>query len=377
MSSPPGGPSRPAATVIPRRKWFNPTLEPLYIVRNSGILRLLINADTSTMSGVALPPDPADGTPRYTVAAVARRLGIAPATLRTWDRRYGMGPTDHQAGTRRRYSHADVARLELMRRLTVDGVAPAEAARLAQAASTERTASTPPAPDHDRSDGSPDEATLEPVRSGGRVLSLPGAPPSARGLARAAMALDASAVSRIVRRALDTDGVVATWEALLRPVLVAAGRRWEATGEGVDVEHLLSECVTGALRQTVQRVREPPGSRPALLTCSENEQHSLPLYALAAALAELGVPSRTLGAALPAAALHSAVARTGPSALFVWSHSAATACTGPLEALPVTRPPTRLIVGGPGWLGVPLPSRITYAESLWRAVELVRGVLAA
>ncbi len=27
------------------------------------------------------------------VAAVARRIGIAPATLRTWDRRYGLGPS--------------------------------------------------------------------------------------------------------------------------------------------------------------------------------------------------------------------------------------------------------------------------------------------
>ncbi|MFM8693986.1 MAG: transposase, partial [Actinomycetota bacterium] len=26
---------------------------------------------------------------RLTVASVARRLGVAPATLRTWDRRYG------------------------------------------------------------------------------------------------------------------------------------------------------------------------------------------------------------------------------------------------------------------------------------------------
>ncbi len=69
--------------------------------------------------------------------------------------------------------------------------------------------------------------------------------------------------------------------------------------------------------------------------------------------------------------------RTGPFALFVWSQSCTMACTRLLAALPVTRPPTRLIVGGPGWLGVTLPSRITYAESLWRAVELVRGVLAA
>ncbi|MEI7631157.1 MAG: MerR family transcriptional regulator, partial [Actinomycetes bacterium] len=47
-----------------------------------------------------------------TVAAVARRLGIAPATLRTWDRRYGLGPAEHQVGAHRRYSAADLARLE-------------------------------------------------------------------------------------------------------------------------------------------------------------------------------------------------------------------------------------------------------------------------
>ncbi len=32
------------------------------------------------------------------VASVARRLGIAPGTLRTWDRRYGVGPTSHVSG---------------------------------------------------------------------------------------------------------------------------------------------------------------------------------------------------------------------------------------------------------------------------------------
>ena len=32
------------------------------------------------------------------VAAVARRLGVAPATLRTWDRRYGVGPTRARGG---------------------------------------------------------------------------------------------------------------------------------------------------------------------------------------------------------------------------------------------------------------------------------------
>src|SRR3954449_10227971 len=70
--------------------------------------------------GIALP-----------VAAVSRRLGVAPATLRTWDRRYGLGPSSHEAGSHRRYTPADVARLERMRPPTLQGGAPSDAAQAA------------------------------------------------------------------------------------------------------------------------------------------------------------------------------------------------------------------------------------------------------
>src|SRR3954449_297600 len=76
-------------------------------------------------------------SPALAVAAVARRLGVAPATLRTWDRRYGLGPTEHAAGSHRRYTPADVGRLEVMRRLILDGVAPADAAHAALTAPTD------------------------------------------------------------------------------------------------------------------------------------------------------------------------------------------------------------------------------------------------
>ena len=64
--------------------------------------------------------------------AVARRLGVAVTTLRTWHQRYGLGPSEHVPGHHRRYTPADLARLEIMRRLTAQGVTPAEAARWAR-----------------------------------------------------------------------------------------------------------------------------------------------------------------------------------------------------------------------------------------------------
>lgn len=316
--------------------------------------------------------DPADG-PRLTVSAVAHRLGVAPATLRTWARRYGLGPSGHAAGAHRRYTAEDVGRLEAMRRLTLEGVAPAEAARVALA-----TPFTPavlpgvsgPLPDREgslRRSGGP----------GGRVLAMPGADGVVRGLGRAAMALDGRTVTRTLRVEVGAHGVLHTWEHVLRPVLVAVGERWATTGEGVEVEHLLSDCVATVLREVADRADERPGGRPVLLTCAPEENHSLPLHALAAALGERGIAVRRLGPAMPASAIEAAVRRTGPALLFVWSQLPGTADPAALERLPVTRPPTSVVVGGPGWRADRLPHRVTVATGLPQAVDLVERAVGA
>jgi DNA-binding transcriptional MerR regulator/methanogenic corrinoid protein MtbC1 len=69
--------------------------------------------------------------PALSVAGAARGLGVAPATLRSWERRYGLAPSLHTPGGHRRYGPEDLARLKVMNRLIRDGVPPAEAARLA------------------------------------------------------------------------------------------------------------------------------------------------------------------------------------------------------------------------------------------------------
>jgi len=84
-----------------------------------------------------------------------------------------------------------------------------------------------------------------------------------------------------------------------------------------------------------------------LLACTEGEQHTLPLAALSAALAEARVPSRMLGAATPVRSLERAVRETRPEAVVLWAHRAETASPGALRAL--LRYPVRRLVAGPGW----------------------------
>ncbi|NES36807.1 cobalamin B12-binding domain-containing protein, partial [Micromonospora sp. PPF5-17] len=196
----------------------------------------------------------------------------------------------------------------------------------------------------------------------------------ARGLARAAMRLDSAAISETIAYGLATDGVVATWDGLLRPVLAGIGERHTATAGLIEVEHLMSRCVSEALAATA---RSHPTTGPAriLLSCADEEQHTLPLEALGAALAEVGVSYRMLGARVPVAALLEAVARTGPAAVVLWSHTRATADPHQLSALlAAPRRPLLVLAAGPGWRADTLPAGVVRPVDLTEAISLALAV---
>jgi methanogenic corrinoid protein MtbC1 len=200
---------------------------------------------------------------------------------------------------------------------------------------------------------------------------LPGAPALARGLARAALALDEPAAAALLRTGLRRHGVIWTWDRMLRPVLVAIGERFEATGECVDAEHLLSNCAIAAMSRAAARAPAARNSRPVLLACADEEQHSLPLNALAAALARQGVSSRNLGMRTPGDALVDAIRRTGPVVVFVWSLLPLTAERTALSDLPRLRPAPRVVVGGTGWDGRELRPGVLRVNSLGEAMVAV------
>jgi DNA-binding transcriptional MerR regulator len=283
----------------------------------------------------------------YSAGAVARRLGVAVTTLRTWHQRYGIGPSRHEPGHHRRYTEQDVERLQAMQRLIVEGVAPGEAARWAS--KMPFAGGETPGPERDTA-------------------------AAARGLSRAALRLDAPAVRQRIAEAVHELGVVGAWNGVLRPVLVAIGERHAASGKLVEVEHVVSGCISAVFGA----VPRPPAGRPVqiLLACADEEQHSLPIEALAAALAVAGVPARSLGARVPPAALRSAVRRTGPVGVLVWSHLPSTADPAQLEAILAERArPVLLAAAGPGW-DERQPAGVVRPGSLTEALVMLTSALA-
>ncbi len=316
------------------------------------------------MPSSAAQPQPPEET-GLTVAAVARLMGVAPATLRTWDRRYGLGPSEHRPGSHRRYTDGDVARLEYMRRLVIAGYPAADAARSASALSDDEAVA---AGAGEVPDVGPDGQQHR--HGGGKVIALPGGSDATRGLARAAQSLDAAACEAVIRESLETRGVVWTWDALLVPVLQSIGETWSRSGGSVEVEHVLSGVVRDCFAASIREAPEPLGSRPALLACTPDEEHALPLWALGAALAERRVGTRILGARLPKDALLSSVRRIGPAVVFLWAQTPRTADVDLVASLPSTRPSRTILLGGPAWreFDNQLPAGVSMVTDLSDAV---------
>ena len=187
--------------------------------------------------------------PRYPVEAVAERLGVPTATLRSWNQRYGVGPPDHHPGRHRLYSEMDIAVLQQMQNLISAGASPRSAAHAAT-------------------------DTVAPPRA------------DTSALLAAAFDLDVALAGRLLDRHLRHDGVLDTWDELVRPAFGKIESQQAGGFQCIDVEHALSWTVARAL-QRVPIARADTVSS-VLLACTEvrgtlwRSKHFAPLWASAA-----------------------------------------------------------------------------------------------
>jgi MerR family transcriptional regulator, light-induced transcriptional regulator len=269
--------------------------------------------------------------PQYTVGVVADRIGVPIATLRSWNQRYGIGPSEHSPGRHRLYSENDILVVQQMHRLIEEGASPRSAARAAL------------------------DSVVPPQADTGSLLA-------------AAFDLDLVRAGRQLDAHLRHYGVVDTWDQLVRPVFSAIEVR-QALGEGcIDVEHALSWAVSRSLQRLP--ITPPAQSASTILACTEGETHTLALEALRAALGERGHGALMLGGDVPTAALIDAIRRTtAPTTVVLWAQIAQNADIATAKAAVAER--AQLMVGGLGWTAAKLPRKAIRVDSLRTALQLI------
>lgn len=201
------------------------------------------------------------------IAALARRTGVAPDTLRKWEQRYQILRPTRTSGGQRRYSERDVARVEwLCERL-------AEGYRIGEAASLLGTADTTPT----RSPQDHLQAMLDAVDAG-----------------------EPGQVGLLVDQAFALHGVDATFDDILVPLLHTVGERWQHRELSIGDEHLVTEMVRSRLGHLLADAGEG-GHGTAVLACAPGEQHELGLMMIAIRLRRDGWRVVYLGANTPVA----------------------------------------------------------------------------
>jgi MerR family transcriptional regulator, light-induced transcriptional regulator len=189
------------------------------------------------------------------IGELSRRVGASPELLRVWERRYGvLRPARTDAGYRL-YSDDDVRRATEMQAHLARGLAPAQAAELAQAA---------------------------PAAEAGHTASLY----SAELLTRLRETLDrydGAGGERLLDRSFLNLGLATALETVILPYLHELGERWAAGEISVAEEHFASNVV----RRRILRVAEgwDRGGGPiALLACAPGEAHDIGLICFGVAL---------------------------------------------------------------------------------------------
>jgi DNA-binding transcriptional MerR regulator/methylmalonyl-CoA mutase cobalamin-binding subunit len=231
----------------------------------------------------------------YTIRHAAVLTGVPVATLRAWERRYGVvSPARTDAGYRL-YDERAVQALRAMAALVSAGWSPRQAAEQV----AEQVA---------RADGGSADGTLTFTRSSVDQLEL-------EALSRAAAAHDLVAAELALDEAFAVDALEIVVDGWLMPALHVLGTEWHEGRVDVAGEHLVSAAVhrrLGAALDAAGRVDDAPR---VLVGLPHGVRHELGILAFAVLLRRTGVDVVYLGADLPAQSWVEAVRRHRPDAV--------------------------------------------------------------
>lgn len=205
---------------------------------------------------------------------VADRLGISASTLRTWERRYGLGP-QRQTGRHRRYTTAEFELIQTVVEMVRSGISPADACESARNANAIF------------------KATHE-------TIGIDCIVNHANQSNYAALHTDLDVL-------ITRDGLLRTWSEYIQPALVKIQSHAEGEVPGVSPSSFLHQVTLQVIREVAERAHhnhaDSPATNQAVLVVSD-EPRSLLAHVIGVSLHWEGIPSRLLPTLLPVNQLH-------------------------------------------------------------------------
>ncbi len=294
----------------------------------------------------------------YTIKRAAELTGLSVATLRAWERRYGIVSPQRTDGGYRLYDADAVRALTVMNSLVQEGWTPKQAAE-----ETERRLA---------------EERDAAVRSTPVEAAAPEGPLSAdERLVDAASRLDAVALSDLLDDVFSRGSFERVVDGWLMPALSGLGAAWAEGRVGVAGEHLVSYAVQRRLAAAYEAAGLPVGGPRVIVGLPPGARHELGLLAFATAARRAGLATVYVGADLPAEDWSAAVATQGAVGVVL-----AAPCESDLEALEAVVAELRaahpdLVIGIGGRLQDVAPEGcLPLGHDLGKAARLLAGELA-
>jgi methanogenic corrinoid protein MtbC1 len=233
--------------------------------------------------------------PVFNVKAIAHQTGVAAATLRAWERRYGVPTPPRTDSGYRLYSARDVAMVRWLKSQIENGMSISQAVHLLKAvASQSPNGNAVPAP----------KVVQSTLPSSFQRLH--------DDIIKAAPDFDETRIERALNEAFSLFTVEDVCLKVMQPALVSLGSRWHTGEINVSVEHFATNIMRRKLLSLMASSPAPTRNARIVSACAPGEYHELGILMLSLFLRRAGFDLIYLGQSISTLRLEEMLAKTQP-----------------------------------------------------------------
>ena len=240
--------------------------------------------------------------PVFNVKAIAHQTGVAAATLRAWERRYGVPSPPRTDSGYRLYSAKDVAIIRWLKGQVDNGMSISQAVQLLNLIAT-----------HSANSHSSDKLPREHVPSSYQRLH--------DDIVSAAVEFDEVHIESALSEAFSLFSVEDVCLHVVQPVLQSLGRLWHSGEITVSVEHFASNLIRRKMLTLMTSSPAPTRNTRIVAACAPGEYHELGMLMLSLFLRRQGYNVVYLGQNIAATRLQEMLAKTQPDLLLLSASS--------------------------------------------------------